>query len=566
MKTTEKQDIILGITDNHEAGAALFRENELLAAVSEERLNRRKNSNAFPLQSIETVLRTAGVRPEEVGRVAVGSRMTPTFLLRLFKRRYERFRETRSQFSYFFNLYMIYSHIARTSRAVEGIDVLCSRGLIRGKLRDLGIEGPMVMVDHHLAHAYSTYYTAKGIDRALILTVDAMGDGLTLSVSTGEGDTVTPVYRQDPFSAISSYYSRLTEYLGFKPIRDEGKVMSLAAKGDPDRLLGLFKEKLHFKGGGFNRINYFLKQTPSMDLYRSLRGEKREDICAAAQKNLEEEFVKFVTHWAGRTGMRNVVCAGGLFANVKLNQRILEQDAIDSIYIYPNMTDGGLCAGAPFHWIRRKIANPDTMFHGPSFSAREITDLLDREGVEYRRSKQIEKEVAGLLAQGKIVGRLAGRMEFGPRALGNRTVLYQPTDPTLIDWFNKRLKRSTFMPFAPATLIEHADQCYLRMDGATFTARFMNISFDCTDWMVETCPGVVHTDRTARPQLVDESENPGLHRIIEEYRRITGLPSVVNTSFNIHEEPIVCSPEEALLAFRQARLDYLVLEDFLIPG
>jgi carbamoyltransferase len=154
-------------------------------------------------------------------------------------------------------------------------------------------------------------------------------------------------------------------------------------------------------------------------------------------------------------------------------------------------------------------------------------------------------------------------MEYGPRALGNRSILYQPNDPSVNDWLNKALRRTEFMPFAPSTLEEEAERCFLRLAGAERTARFMTITFQCTDWMKEACAGVVHVDGTARPQLVRRGDNPDYHAIIEEYRRLTGVPTVINTSFNMHEEPIVCSPEDAIRAFKLGHLDYLAIGGFL---
>jgi carbamoyltransferase len=163
-----------------------------------------------------------------------------------------------------------------------------------------------------------------------------------------------------------------------------------------------------------------------------------------------------------------------------------------------------------------------------------------------------------------VVARCDGRMEYGPRALGNRSILYQPTDASVNEWLNKRLKRTEFMPFAPVTLAEFADQCYENLDGARYPAQFMTITFNCTDWMKKHCPAVVHIDGTARPQLIHHDTNPSYYRILNEYYKITGLPSLINTSFNMHEEPIVCTPHDAIRGFLQGNLDYLALGKYLL--
>ena len=185
---------------------------------------------------------------------------------------------------------------------------------------------------------------------------------------------------------------------------------------------------------------------------------------------------------------------------------------------------------------------------------------------KYTYFKNIESEIAKLLARGFVVARFNGRMEFGPRALGNRSILYQATDKTVNDWLNKKLRRTEFMPFAPATLAEYANKCYKNIKGAEYTAKFMTITFNCTNWMKKKCPGVVHIDGTARPQLLSREDNPSFYKIIDEYRKITGIPSIINTSFNIHEEPIVCSPKDAVRAFKIGHLDYLVIGNYLVKN
>ena len=171
--------------------------------------------------------------------------------------------------------------------------------------------------------------------------------------------------------------------------------------------------------------------------------------------------------------------------------------------------------------------------------------------------------IAKLLAQGRVVARFNGRMEFGPRSLGNRSILYHCRDASVNDWLNKRLHRTEFMPFAPSTLADHADECYVGVEPSRYTAEFMTITYDCTDWMKQHCPAVVHVDGTARPQLVTRESNPRYYRLIDEYRKLSGIPSVVNTSFNMHEEPIVRSPEDAVRAYLMSRLDYLAIGPFL---
>jgi carbamoyltransferase len=283
-----------------------------------------------------------------------------------------------------------------------------------------------------------------------------------------------------------------------------------------------------------------------------------------------EETLQYIQHWVDTTHCDD---AGGVFANVKLNQRVHELENVRSLFVHPGMGDEGLALGAAFAVnaalsktvsLRADSLKLTDVYFGPYFSSREIEEAIVREGLNAEYLPDIERRIAELLARGHVVARFDGRMEYGSRALGNRSILYQPTDPTVNDWLNKRLKRTEFMPFAPVTLDDFADQCYENLDGARYPAKFMTITFNCTDWMKQHCPAVVHVDGTARPQLVDEETNPSYARILQEYHKLTGLPCVINTSFNMHEEPIVCTPTDAVRAFNDGGLDYLAMGNYLI--
>ena len=208
----------------------------------------------------------------------------------------------------------------------------------------------------------------------------------------------------------------------------------------------------------------------------------------------------------------------------------------------------------------------DSVYWGSEFGEDELRDALEQVGglrIEFRREAEIERRVAELLAQNKVIARYNGRMEFGPRALGNRSILYSTTDASANKWLNKRLNRTEFMPFAPIVMEERADDLFQNIDGARHACKFMTIILDCTEWTKQNCPAIVHVDGTARPQFVNEEINPSMYRILRHYDSITGLPILVNTSYNMHEEPIVCTPQDAVRAFLDSRLDYLALGPFL---
>ncbi len=255
---------------------------------------------------------------------------------------------------------------------------------------------------------------------------------------------------------------------------------------------------------------------------------------------------------------------------MKVNQQVHQIPGVSSVFVYPAMSDEGIAAGAAIvRWTETAGSGGtphrcfDHVYLGPDFTEAEAASALAAKNIAFSKPIDAELEIARMVADGYVVARVAGRMEYGPRALGNRTILYRPDEPEVNDWLNKRLRRTEFMPFAPSVIAEDADLYFENLDGARDTARFMTMTFNCTELMKRTCPGVVHVDGTARPQLVSAQDNPSYYRILTEFKRLTGLSCVVNTSFNIHEEPIVCTPADAIRAFQTGHLDALALGPFI---
>ena len=555
--------IVLGVNDNHDASAALVAAGELVAAVGQERIARIKNSSLFPWDAMDEVLRIGGVRPGDVDQVVFGSHFTPSTALRRFPHTHQSVKKRGGQFSPMLNAYVLYQVALRASGTWEA-EAASSRRLLTRRLGRYGYRAPVTTVDHHLGHAASAYLSQTR-DPSLVLTVDAMGDGTSVTVGAARGGRIELLYRQSGLAAINTYYSRITEFLGFRPLRHEGKVTGLAAYVEPPpALLDHFRDELHFTGVGFNLKNYARWPNKDDRFHRFLRDYSREEIASACQRNLEIQLCRFVRTWVRRSGIRDLAVAGGLFANVKLNQRIHELDEVDSLFVYPNMGDGGLAAGSALLVAGASPGRLRDVYLGSGYGEGDCERALRREGLAFERPDDLAGQVADLLVDGKVVARFDGRMEWGPRALGNRTLLYRPDDPSVNDWLNERLGRTEFMPFAPVTQWEHADRCYRQLKGARDAARFMTVCFDCTDWMRRVGSGVVHVDGTARPQLLRREDNPAYHDILEAYRRRTGNPSLINTSFNMHEEPIVRSPEDAVRGFLAGRIDHLILGPFLV--
>ena len=433
---------------------------------------------------------------------------------------------------------------------------------LEGALGELGLSGKLKRYEHHITHAANAYY-GSGFDEALIISLDGYGSGLAGAASVGRGGKIERIHGIDYPHSLGTFYESVTSGLGFRPSRHEGKIVGLAAYGDPAVLRDVLLARIEQHAGSFRILE-------SNNLYfaRMLASQfPKIDVAAAYQHVLERVATAYVDYHLKHTGMRNVVLSGGVVANVKLNQRIFELDGVDNIFIHPNMGDGGCGTGAALLEFQgnANLSKPlADVYIGPAYSDDDILAALQRSQLAYDKYAPIEPKIAQLIAAGKVVARFNGRMEYGPRALGNRTIMYHAREPEVNQWLNQRLGRTEFMPFAPATLYEHRHQCYRNIDGADYAAQFMTVTFDCTEFMKQESPAAVHVDGTARPQLVTATSNPSFHQVLTEYHRLTGLPSVINTSFNMHEEPIVCSPDDAVRAFLQGNLDYLAVGSFLV--
>ncbi len=571
---------VLGITDGISSGAALVRDGVTVAAVNEERLSRLKMAYGFPRMSIREVIRLAGIRPNDIDIVAVAT--INNYLHDSLKPWDGWFQQDKG---FIRNaVFSAASTFGSLADRVPGLESLYyatrwpifaarRRGIRRIFRDEFGVSAAVRFINHHLAHATSALFTS-GYDRATVVTMDGGGDGDSGHVYLGVGQRLTRIARTSAFNSLGNYYAYVTHICGYKAQKHEGKITGLAAHGSPV-YRDLLNDMITFQDGRIiNRAGVIFGGALKELRKRLPDGWTKEDLSASIQTHSEELAVKYVSHHLQSEGGGNVALAGGIFANVRINQEIHEIPGVKQAFIHPGMTDGGLSVGAALALcqmdestghapMRRENEVIRHVYLGASYSDQEIRDALRRAEVPFEEPACIEKDVARLLAEGFVVARFDGAMEYGPRALGNRSILYQPSDRSVNDWLNDRLKRTEFMPFAPATLIERAERCYQNPAGAIDAARFMTITYDCTDEMKKTCQGVVHLDGTARPQLVDRRDNPSFYRIIEEFEALTGVPSVINTSFNMHEEPIVCSPVDAIRAFKLGHLDYLAIGKYL---
>jgi carbamoyltransferase len=601
--------IVLGISPlDKDATVALVVDGKVIFAAGEERFTRTKLQGGFPAQALQAGLKATGVLPKDINLVAY-----PFFD---WQKEMQLFTENLRDEQQFLNeapfgamstqldtalakvptRTQVIPGLSQANAKVEkplphamfyrfaGTEGRLSRRMARQgsqlwaqearschklwqdnlskHLHELNLDHKLKRFDHHLSHAASAYF-ASGFERALIVTIDGYGSGLSGSVSVGEGNSIHRIHKLEYPHSLGTFYESVTSSLGFKPCRHEGKIVGLAAYGDPAILLDLLLSRFHQEPGTFRMLEshniYFSRYLATLF--------PKIDVAAAYQRVLEVVATNYVQHYVEHTDIDTVVLAGGVAANVKLNQRLFEIPGVKRIFIYPNMGDGGCGTGAALFASREFLKEREAYQHvylGPEYTHEAIVEALQAAGLPFEHIVPIEPVIARLIHAGRVVGRFNGRMEYGPRALGNRSVLYHTMEPEVNQWLNQRLGRTEFMPFAPATLFEARHRCYNNIDGAEMAAQFMTITFDCTDFMKRTCSAAVHVDGTARPQLVRQEVNPSFYRILQEYWRLSGIPSIINTSFNMHEEPIVNSPSDAIRAFLRGHLDYLAIGDCLV--
>jgi carbamoyltransferase len=573
--------IVLGLIDSKPSSAALMQDGEILAAVAEERLNRWKMSTGTPRASISQVMQQAGIRAKDIDHVAIAQQVSvfePEAIPwsgwfdgeeKLKTTKFARFSATLAPWTGRFPFAWEAHHQLKRLLSRERLHKLPA--LLR---QEYGIQAPITFYDHHYCHATGAYYTS-GFGDALVVTLDGGGDGQSGSVYAARNGRLQRLARIDSYNSLGNFYAYITQICGFKAENHEGKVTGLAALGQPV-YADILRQFVSYEEPGQvrYRVPMYHRSALRQIASRLPADFDRADLAASVQLLLEEIGTKIIRYWLKQTGLRDLAVAGGVFANVKFNQRIHELPEVGYFFVHPAMDDSGLSVGSALAALAEQPGTDLSLLNhplphvylGPEYSEHEIATAIQTAGLQAERLPNIQQSIAKLLAQGYVVARFTGRMEYGPRALGHRSILYQTADPSVNDWLNERLKRTEFMPFAPATLIEHARDCYFGLDGAEDPARFMTITFDCSLRMREQSPGVVHVDGTARPQLLDPDTAPDFYRITHEYYKLTGIPSLINTSFNMHGEPIVCSPEDALRSFQQGNLDYLAIGDWLVPN
>lgn len=557
---------ILGISCfYHDSAAALIKDGKVAAAVQEERFNRVKNSSDFPIHAINYCLQAGGITPDDLDYIA------------FYEKPFLKFSR------------VIISHLRSYPFSLKNFlatvpQWLQDRLIIPLVLKkEIGFRGKVLFIKHHLSHAASAFLVSP-FEEAAIITADGVGEWATTTCGHARGNDIKILKEIHFPDSLGLLYAAVTSYLGFAANRDEGKVMGLASYGEP-RYLDKFKEIITvLPDGSFRMDSSFFGFNRGSRMYSAkflkTFGEERQmgagteidqrhcDLAASLQKFIEDTLLLIANNLHRETRMDNICLAGGLFLNCVANNRILEETPFKNIFIQPAAGDSGGALGAAVYTCHSLLNLPrkyvlNEAYLGPAFSANQIKRSLLNHNLDFRQldDDALIEYAAGKLAASNIVGWFQGRLEFGPRALGNRSILANPANPEMKDLLNERVKkRESFRPYAPAVLEERAGE-YFELGNPS---PFMLLAPRVKEGKEKIIPAVTHVDGTARVQTVSKSTNPRFWNLINELGKITGIPVVLNTSFNLRGEPIVCSPEEAISCFERSRMDYLVLENFVV--
>ena len=563
---------ILGLTTLGDAAATLISDGEVVAAVEEERFSRTKHHIGFPYNAVEHCLGEAGIKLADVDHVSLYWK--PWVLA------HKAAQAARS---------LLISPAMFAARVDRGVSQVSESylGMLRypSMLRERfgPSEFKFHYLEHHQCHAASAFFVSP-FDSAAILTMDGVGEATTTMMSLGTGTHLRPLKRIKLPHSLGQFYSAVTNYLGFDMFAgDEWKVMGLAAFGKPEFYDFFARRVLTTHGPDEFRVNirvldhHLAKRYQfSEELVRELGPPRRPDeeitvrhqnVAASAQLVLEDVVMHLLRALHARTGQENLCLAGGVAFNSVMNGRIIEESPFKRVYIQPVAGDAGCSLGAAYLAYHGLLGRPrsyqmDHAYFGPSYNSEQCAAALEDAGLAYETLPDTEMlpRVARLIADGAIVGWFQGRVEFGPRALGNRSFLADPRRSDMLQLLNEKVKlREWFRPLAPSMLEESSAEIFGRPHNDPFMVTVLKVD----ESQRARIPAVVHVDGSARPQTVSRRTNPRYWQLIKEFDGLTGVPLLLNTSLNV-QEPIVCSPRDAVRTFQNASFDALVLEDHLV--
>jgi carbamoyltransferase len=569
---------VLGLNVYHgDAAAALVVDGELVAAAEEERFNRVKHCAGFPALAAAWCLADAGLEPGDIDHVAIGRDPRANLGRKLLRT------VTRAPSARFLR--------ARLANAARVHDVRAETARALG-VEPAGLHARFHNVEHHQAHVASAFLVSP-FEEAAVLSVDGFGDFASTMIAAGRGSRFEVLDRVLFPHSLGLFYTAVTQWLGFPKYGDEGKVMGLAPYGDPNRYRDQLRRLVRLDGLFELGLEYFTHPTEGVDMtwdegsptigrifspkLEELLGparesgseltQREEDVAAALQAVLEEAYLHLVRRVWERTRLSNLCLAGGVALNAVANGLILPDTPFEGLYVQPAAGDSGTAVGAAYHVWHQELGHPRTFvmehaYTGPSYSDEACAAAVAAAGLHSERldDDHLFSYVAERMAAGEVVGWFQGRMEFGPRALGNRSIVVDPRRPDMKDILNARIKhREPFRPFAPSLLAE-ATGDWFEQD---YPSPFMLLVYKTRAEKREQIPAVNHVDDTGRLQTVEADVSPRYHRLISAFAERTGVPIVLNTSFN-ENEPIVMTPDDAVACFAKTRMDVLVLGNHVV--
>jgi len=559
--------VILGIWDGHDAGAALVEDGEILFAANEERFTRKKLDVEFPSLSIKEALKFANLRPEDISSIAVSTSDFAKTLTRVFpglKRRYYLIRRRKVGPS-FFNRISKKAKYALTEIGPNRLTKWISTCAVEEELKKLGFFGhPLVWVEHHLAHVAAAVATSP-YEKGLFLSLDGIGDGLSGMIGTFEGAGLNVLNRFSGKNSLGLFFEHVTNLLNMRELEDEGKVMALASYGYPvpDDQNPLLK---WVEVNGLALRSKYHSWKLHKNLEKILYLYPSEQFAYMAQRVLEVNILKLVENACKATGMSDVVYAGGVASNIKVNMLLKNSENVKNLYVFPHMGDGGLALGAALLAGQMRQGTSryplKDLFLGPAYSNAEVEGAIRAFDLPYRKIENIEDRVAELICQGHIVLWFQGRMEYGPRALGNRSILALPDSVAIKNRLNIYLKKRVwYQPFCPTMLAEDAAE--MLEDYGGVNNPFMTVGYKIKEPYADRLAAVINADNSCRPQILDGGPSRCV-RLLKKVKDFTGHGVVLNTSMNKHGESIVNSPAEALELLVNSPFEYLAIEDFLV--
>lgn len=563
--------IVLGISCYyHDSAACIIKDGKIVAGAAEERFTRIKHDNSFPLKAIEFCLDSLGISANEVDVVSFYEKPLIKFE-RIISQHLENFPKSYKQF------------VNTIGPWFE------SRLKIKKTLEErLNYFGEVNFIDHHLSHAASAFYLAP-FKNSAIVTVDGVGEWSTTTIGYGSGEKIQ-IDKEIYFPhSLGLLYSTLTTYLGFSANDSEYKVMGLAAYGDPkpykkhfDKIIDVFPDgsfKLNMEFFDFDWADHMPSKKMSELFGHPIRKKEEpvkryhENIAASLQVKLEEVVINLLNTAYKTYKTKNLCFAGGVALNSVLNGKILSNTPFEKLFIPPDPSDAGAAMGAAMYsytQITKKMVEKKN-FHpylGPEYKWYQIEAELKKYKLKYKfikKDKELVAETAKLIKNKKVIGWFQGRMEWGPRALGNRSILASATTTKMRDIINEKVKkREMFRPFAPVILEEETKKYFVTDKYVSPSARWMLMVYPFKKLGIKQVPAVVHVDNSGRLETLIRKDNPKYYDLVKAYDSLTGIPIIINTSFNIKEEPIVCSPKDAIKCFLGTDIDYLIIDNYVI--